>query len=139
MNEEKQKVKMVRGLILFTGLVCLGVIYIKDVCMVAMLALGILSPFIMGGAVAFVLNLPMRFIENKLLGWWKNEKYAGVKRSVSILLALLFAGAVIAFAVGMVIPSLTETLLEMGPVIQSFMQSVWNELQQFLKENPEVS
>ncbi len=138
MNEEKQKVKIVRGLILFTGLVCLGVLYIKDVCMVAMLALGILSPFIMGGAVAFVLNLPMRFIENKLFGWWKNEKYAGVKRSVSILLALLFAGAVIAFAVGMVIPSLTETLLEMGPVIQSFMQSAWNELQQFLKENPEL-
>lgn len=138
MNEEKQKVKMIRGLILFTGLVCLGVIYIKDVCAVAVLAFGILSPFILGGAIAFVLNLPMRFIENVLLGWWKSKKYAGLKRSVSILLALLFAGAVIAFAVVMVIPSLAGTLFEMGPVIQSFMQSKWNELQLFLKENPEL-
>lgn len=138
MNEEKQKVKMVRGLILFTGLVCLGVIYIKDVCAVAMLALGILSPFVMGGAVAFVLNLPMRFIENKLFGWWKSEKYAGLKRSVSILLSILFAVAVIAFAVGMVFPRLIKTLFELGPVVQSFMQSVWNDLQLFLKENPEL-
>lgn len=138
MNEEKQKVKMLRGLILFAGLVCLGVIYIKDVCTVAMLALGILSPFVMGGAIAFVLNLPMRFIENTLFVWWKNKKYAGVKRSVSILLTMLFAVAVITFAVVMVIPRLTKTLLEMGPVIQSFMQSKWNELQMFLKENPEL-
>lgn len=138
MKEEKQRVKMLRGLILFAGLVCLGVIYIKDVCAAAAFAISILSPFVIGGAIAFVLNLPMRFIETKLFGWWKKEGHAGIKRSVSILLAILFAAAVIAFAVVMVIPRLTQTLLEMGPAVQSFLQSAWNELQVFLKENPEL-
>ena len=33
--------------------------------------LGIIKPFILGGAIAFVLNLPMSFIERKLLFFLK--------------------------------------------------------------------
>ncbi|MGN0506610.1 MAG: AI-2E family transporter [Lachnospiraceae bacterium] len=138
MDEEKKKVKMLRGLILFAGFVCLGVIYIKDVCGVFLFALSILTPFVVGAAIAFVLNLPMRFIENKLLGRIKNKKYAGLRRAVSILLAILFVMAIIAFAVVMVIPRLGQTFLELGPVIQNFMQKLWMDIQQFLKDNPEL-
>lgn len=138
MEEEKQKEKRIRRLILFAGLVCLGVIYSKDVCRLFIFAMGIISPFIIGGAVAFILNLPMRFIEKKLLKKIKKEKYAGVKRMLSILLALVFVLAIVAFVVVMVIPRLGETFLELGPVIQSFMQKTWNDIQQFLKEHPDL-
>ena len=64
--EEKNRVKTIRGLILFTGLVCLGVIYSKEVVDVVRKLITMFSPFLIGAAVAFVLNLPMRFIENKI-------------------------------------------------------------------------
>ena len=48
-----------------------------------------LSPFIVGGAIAFVLNIPLKAVENKLLKKWKGKLAAKLKRPVSILLSLI--------------------------------------------------
>lgn len=112
--DEKARVRMIRGLILFTGLVCLGVIYSKEVVGVLKGLVAMTSPFLVGAAIAFVLNLPMRFIEDKILKWWKSPKTAGLKRGVSLLLAILFVIFVLAFVVGMVVPRLVQTLMELG-------------------------
>ena len=88
--EEKRLTRLIFKFILFAGLVCLGVIYSKELLVVVQVFIGMLSPFLVGGAVAFVLQLPTGFIERNFFGKWKNEKAAGVKRGLSILLALLF-------------------------------------------------
>lgn len=46
---------------------------------------GILSPFVVGAAVAFVLNVPMRAIERG----FKGIKKAGLRRGLAILLTML--------------------------------------------------
>lgn len=43
-------------------------IHIDAVVQFIAFVLGVLSPFLIGSAIAFVLNLPMKFIETKLLG-----------------------------------------------------------------------
>ena len=113
-DEEKGRVRRIRGLILFAGLVCLGVIYSKEVFRIFKGLIAMTSPFLVGAAIAFVLNLPMRFIEEKILRCWKNKKTAGLKRGVSLLLAILSIIFVLAFVIGMVVPRLLQTLLE-GP------------------------
>lgn len=135
--DDKKLFRMICKLILFTGVIILGVIYSKEVVSAAKLVIGMLTPFLVGAAMAFVLNLPARFIENKLFTKWKKPKSAGLKRALSIVLAFLFVFALLVFAVSMVLPQLTRTLIELGTVIPNFFRDVIADLETMAKEYPE--
>lgn len=135
--DDKKLFRMICKLILFTGVIILGVIYSKEVVSAAKLVIGMLTPFLVGAAMAFVLNLPARFIENKLFTKWKKPKSAGLKRALSIVLAFLFVIALLVFAVSMVLPQLTRTLIELGTVIPNFFRDVIADLETMAKEYPE--
>lgn len=135
--DEKKLYRMICRLILFAGAVILGVIYSKEVVNVAVVFVGMLTPFLGGAALAFVLNLPMRFIEKKLLAGWRNPKTESLKRGISIVLAILFVLALLVFAVAMVLPQLTRTLIELGTVIPNFFRGVVADLEVLAAEYPE--
>lgn len=65
------------------------------------------SVFIMGGAAAFVLNVPMKFIERKLL---KNVKKANIRRLSAVLLTLAAVLLVIYLVLFIVVPEIAVTL-----------------------------
>ena len=64
--DDKKMFRMICKLILFAGAIVLGVMYSKEVVGAVKLVIGMLAPFFAGAALAFVLNLPAKFIENKL-------------------------------------------------------------------------
>lgn len=71
----------------------------------------ILSPFLLGGALAFVLNVPMRIVETKVLRFM--DKLPGgkkFKRPLAMLLVLALAILVIYLLMSMIIPELITTL-----------------------------
>ena len=71
----------------------------------------ILSPFLLGGALAFVLNVPMRIVETRLLGFM--DKLPGarrLKRPLAMLMVLALAILVIYLLMSMIIPELISTL-----------------------------
>ncbi len=135
--DEKRLFRMICKLILFAGAIILGVMYSKEVLGIAKIFIGMLTPFLVGAAMAFVLNLPSGFIENKLFGKWKNQKSAGLKRALSIVLAILFVIAVLVFVVLTVSPQLTRTLMELGNVIPAFFMDVVAELEKLAVQYPE--
>ena len=53
-------VKKIRGLILFTIVAAVVAVHYRECLRVAARLLHIFSPFLMGAAIAFVLNVPMR-------------------------------------------------------------------------------
>ncbi len=136
--EEKRLTRLIFKFILFAGLVCLGVIYSKELLVVVQVFIGMLSPFLVGGAVAFVLQLPTGFIERNFFGKWKNEKAAGVKRGLSILLALLFVISLLVFVVLIVVPQLGRTLMELGTAISAFLKELIVDLEKLVKQYPEL-
>ena len=77
-----------------------------NVKMVFSAALNILSPFITGGCIAFILNVPMRFFENKL------TKIAGegLRRTVALLLTFVAVLIVLGGVFLLLIPQLVETM-----------------------------
>lgn len=135
--DDKKLFRMICKLILFAGAIILGVMYSKEVLNVVQLVVGMLTPFLVGAAMAFVLNLPARFIENKLFAKWKNPKSAGLKRAVSIVLAILFVIAVLVFVVLTVVPQLTRTLMELGNVIPAFFKEIVADLEKLAVQYPE--
>lgn len=81
-------------LILFTALVCLGVIHFSALLMMLRSLLVMIKPFLTGACIAFVVNLPLKFLEEKALSRLP-EKAEKLKRPLSIFLSFLFIFAVV--------------------------------------------
>lgn len=96
--------------IVFAGILFyLGLQNIAVIAGSAQWALGLLFPFVLGGAIAFILNVPMRHIEHRLFGKCKETKSNGLKRSVSFLITLLIVICIILVVMLVVIPELVRT------------------------------
>ena len=76
MDLGKGNMKKIRGLILFAGIVVLVLIKFDLLVSALKLFLQMLSPFLMGGAMAFILDLPMKFYEKKLF----RKQYAELEK-----------------------------------------------------------
>ena len=135
---DKHKIKSIRGLILFTAAVILGLIYSKEVWNLFALFVMFLKPFIIGGAIAFVINILMRKVE-KLLFFKANGRIAQrVKRPVSILLSVLLLLLIITLVFVIVLPQVVRTLGEIGMQIPVFLQNVYVWLEVQLAAYPEI-
>lgn len=84
---------------------------------------GILSPFIIGAAMAFVLNVPMHFIENRLLtpafDHSKKKVPKGLIRGLSLVLTFLFVLVIVLLLALVVLPQLAVTISGLGVTIQN--------------------
>lgn len=135
--DDKKLFRMICKLILFAGAIILGVMYSKELVEVMKLFIGMLTPFLVGASMAFVLNLPAGFIERKVFGKWTSAKTAGLKRGISIVLAILFVIALLVFVFLTVVPQLTRTLMELGTVSSAFFMELIAKLEVLATEYPE--
>lgn len=94
------------------------------------IALGILSPLIIGLVIAFILNKPMSFIEEKLFHKGRvfeklNDK---LKRPISFLITLILFILIVVLVLVLVIPNLVEAGEELAdklPVyLENFQQAI---------------
>lgn len=128
---DKQKLKSIRGLILFTAAVILCILYSREVLHIIVLLMSFLRPFIIGGAIAFVINLLMKKVEKLLFSRAKGKAALKIKRPASILLSVLLLGLVITLVCVTVIPQILRTLSEIGAQIPIFTKNsiAWLETQ----------
>ena len=105
-------------LIVFTiaVLVCFQNLIIVGNCL--RYVLGMISPFILGACLAFVINIPMNFFEKKLFA--KDNKFTKkAKRPLSLILAIVVILAVLAAVFVIVVPKLSDTLMQVVDTAQS--------------------
>lgn len=81
--------------------------------------LGILTPFLAGGFVAFILNIPLKLFEEKIFKKWQPKKKGG-KRAVCILLTLLCIALVIFLLIYIVGPRVQESLISVVEKLPEF-------------------
>ena len=92
--------------------------------------LGIFTPFLLGGAIAFVLNVPMRAIETRLLRGKTRGRRAG-----ALILALAAVVGVLALAVYVIAPGIGEAAASIGDQLPYAMERLWQQvtvLEQYL-------
>lgn len=138
MNLDHNTIKKIRGLMLFAAVVLLGVTYIQEVFVMAGLAFGIVKPFLIGAAVAFVLNLPMTAIERHLFGKIRSERFKRLQRPLSIVLALLAIVLVLLFVLLTVVPQLGKTITQLGNQIPVFINESILLLEKLSKDYPQI-
>ena len=82
----------------------------------------LLWPFLLGGAIAFVLNVPMRAIERGLFPLEKRGK--GFRRPLALLLTLLAVIGVLSLASGVIAPGIVEAVTSITAQLPAAMDRV---------------
>ncbi|MGN8895778.1 AI-2E family transporter [Flavonifractor sp. HCP28S3_F3] len=78
----------------------------------------VLSPFIAGFAIAYLLNTPMCFFERKL---YKNNKY---RRVLAITTVYLLALAVVVILLNLIIPQVVQSITDLAANMQTYLTSL---------------
>lgn len=134
MELDKKTVRKIQGLVLFTAAVAVVCFKTEAVMQVFQYILGIFYPFIMGGAMAFVINILMRFLERNIFeNRWTRENriLQKLKRPISLILSVLIILMAFLSVFLLVIPELVEAIIQMGSHLQGSIQDIYNLLEQF--------
>lgn len=138
MDLDKNNVKKILGIITFTLVLLALLMNMGKVQSFLVFLWGILFPFALGGAIAFILNIPMTAIEKKLF-----PQKGKMARPVSLILSILFVFAVIAIVIVVVIPQLGKTFDSIStgmtaflPEVQEWLEGIfrdWDMIESYIK------
>nr|WP_297935120.1 AI-2E family transporter [uncultured Blautia sp.] len=118
MDLNKKNMKNLMILIVFAVLVLVGVQRIENLAAGIIFLCRIVFPFILGGAMAFILNIPLHFLENKLFAKAKKKKFV---RPLSLVLSILFVLAILQIVLVVVIPEIATTFASISKNIEAFL------------------
>ncbi len=96
--------------------------------------MALMSPFIVGAVLAFILNVPMRAFES-LFKKIKNER---LRRLIALVLTLLCFAVVIAAVFMLLLPELRDTILSIGPQLTKLWAYLWDTGNDLLQKHPNV-
>lgn len=140
MDLSNLSIKKIRELIVFTAFLVVA-LWKFDVVLDVLKTIGqIIFPFILGGAIVFVINVPMSFLEKKIFENVKKENKAVRKlaRPVSLLLTIVLVVGVIALVMIGVIPQLTKTMGSLMINITDFIPQIKIWIRDFFHDNREI-
>ncbi len=140
MDLSNLSIKKIRELIVFTALLVVA-LWKFDVVLDVLKTIGqIIFPFILGGAIVFVINVPMSFLEKKIFENVKKENKTARKlaRPVSLLLTIVLVVGVIALVMTGVIPQLTKTMGSLMINITDFIPQIKIWIRDFFHDNREI-
>lgn len=96
----------------------------------------LIIPFLLGGAIAFILNVPMRRIEAVLP---RGKKDGGWRRPVSLVFSILFVVLILGVVVFLVLPQLTETFFSLAELIPQFLAKLRIWVEETFEAYPEIT
>ena len=140
MDLSKVSIKKIRELIVFTALLVVA-LWKFDVVLGALKTIwDIIFPFVLGGAIAFLTNVPMSFLEKKIFEKVKkkNKIVRKLKRPISLILTIVLVVGVIALVMFGVIPQLTRTMGTLVTSINDFIPQMQSWIGEFFHNNHEI-
>ena len=156
MKLDKENTKQIMKIVIVAIVLLVALINIQPLWNVFKVFLGILSPFIWGLAIAFILNIFMTFYENKVFKSRKQnvkekitsknntnkivrKKKKGAKRTCSILLSILTIIAVISLIMTLIIPQFIEVIRNLVSNIPSYLENLKNFGISITEQVPEIN
>ena len=141
MNISDEAVKKIRGLIIFAAIIIACFWKYDVVISVLAFIFHVIFPFVLGGAIAFVLNVPMNFIQRHLFPEDKIEKRKVIKklaRPLSMLIVLFCVIGIIVLVMFVLIPQLGNTFANLGNSIQAFIPKIQKWADTLFHDNKEI-
>lgn len=121
---KKVDIKDIKKLVIMAIVLIFAFIYISEIWSFVKFIIRIFMPFIIGLAIAFVLNVLMNTIENKWFKKWKAS--TKVKRPISLLISIALVLGFIVFLLLLIIPNLQNTIELFADSIPAYSRSLQN-------------
>lgn len=141
MNLNRETMKKLMLLIAFTILLLVGVQRLDAVFGAVKFLWGIGFPFALGGAIAFILNVPMTALERWLFPEEKTAKSKLKKklaRPLCMILSILLVLGVISLVIFVVVPELGSTVVGLGASVEAFIPRAQEWLEDIFQNNEQI-
>lgn len=141
MELNQENIRKIKEIILFTAVIVVCLWKYETVLDILFFILNILTPFIVGGAIAFVLNVPMNFVQRHLFAEERTKKskiLQKMARPVSMILVLIAVFGIVVVVMFILIPQLGETFANLGKSIQAFIPQIQEWASRWFNDNKEV-
>ncbi|MDO5142930.1 MAG: AI-2E family transporter [Eubacteriales bacterium] len=144
MRLDRDTIKKLMGLITFAVLLFVGLQNTRLFAAALRAIVGLVAPFLIGGCIAFVLNVPMRFFEDRVFSdpkLGRTRSLRKVRRALSLILTIVVVVGVIAVVLFMVVPELYQSFAAIGRELSQamirfprFLAEIARELPMFASE-----
>ena len=134
MELNQDTVKKLRGLIVFTVIAAVAGVNYRGLLGVAGTLLGMIFPFLLGAAIAFILNVPMRWIERQV----RPGKPCRWRRAVCLVLTLVAVTGTVAMVMVVVVPEFFRTLVTLQSSVPLFLTDLQDKLTAWFARYPDV-
>ena len=127
MNLDKENRRHIRLLILFTVVLFLGIQRFDVILMILNYAWDILFPFVLGLCLAYLISVPMRFVERVIFSEKKrplSKFWKKTKRSISLFITFILVMGVVAIVMFVVVPELITTGESLYKAVPGFIREV---------------
>lgn len=142
MDLNKENTKKIIKIISFSIILYFILLRIDVVKSVFANVIKILSPFLYGAGLAFVLNIPMVLFEKKLFRPKKNKngkmKESKFKRPLSIVLSIILMFIIIGFVIKLIIPQLISVIIMFAGNIPGWAYDVKEWAMDLTSQYPDV-
>ena len=129
--------KNIMLLIVFAVLFYVGVQRIESVAAGFSFVVSIVFPFLLGAAMAFILNVPMSFMEKRLFSKTKG-KAKKLKRPICLVLAILFVVAILWIVLLVVIPEVASTVASLSVNIEAALIKLQRWAMDIFEDNKQI-
>ena len=155
MQLDKENIKKIVGIVSFAILLNWGLKNTEFIGKLMGLAIGLVLPFLIGGSLAFIINVPMRFLERKLFDepyakrkkmpqqkknmperppiWWR------MKRPLSLILSLILVIGVIFVGMFLIVPEIADSFSTIAVSIKQFPEQVHRWSLQLMDYMPQIA
>lgn len=155
MQLDKENIKKIVGIVSFAILLNWGLKNTEFIGKLMGLAIGLVLPFLIGGSLASIINVPMRFLERKLFDepyakrkkmpqqkkniperppiWWR------MKRPLSLILSLILVIGVIFVGMFLIVPEIADSFSTIAVSIKQFPEQLHRWSLQLMDYMPQIA
>ena len=138
MKDKKHLVQLILAIITFTVLLIFVVNHLHIISGFFGMVFSVLLPFLIGCGIAFVLNIPMRGIEQGIFKNEKNRLYR-FRRPISMVLTYIAALLFIALVLFVVVPEVADTVGKVKELLPGFVNRAKELALAYTKNVPAIS
>lgn len=139
MDLNRNTMKKLAALIAFAVLLFVGLENFQKVTGILGSFLALISPFLLGGCIAFILNVPMAFIERSLFSKSRKTWVRKCKRPISLVIAIAFVIGVVSFVVLLVAPQIGRSIGLLSGRLPGFFLEVQGWIAAFEAQFPDFA
>ncbi|RCX10532.1 putative PurR-regulated permease PerM [Anaerobacterium chartisolvens] len=115
--------RVIKGVLLVTALILL-IVYFGQAMQALRSLWGIVSPLFLGFIIAYIINIPMKFLEKHFFPNTKKKWINKIRKPICLLLSFILIILAIAAVIDLVLPKVIDTLRTLAATLPDYFEQI---------------